>query len=240
MKQPPPVAVITGAAQRIGAALVRYVHQNGFRVVIHYHHSKTAAQHLAEALNAIRPNSAVTVEADLCSSATLPTIISAAIDRWGQLDLLVNNASIFSRDDADWERMWQCNVRGPYHLSRVAEPYLQITQGCIVNITDIHAQTPLRGYPAYCQTKAALLMQTRALAQEFAPNIRVNAIAPGAVLWPEGDNQLDRERREKIIDKTLVKRHGNPDHIAQALGYLIHNTYVTGQSLQVDGGRYLL
>ena len=135
--------------------------------------------------------------------------------------------------------MWRCNVQAPYQLSHAALPYLEGTQGSIINITDVHAHTPLRGYAAYCQTKAALAMQTRALAQEFAPSVRVNAIAPGAIMWPEGANQLDSTIQEKIITKTLLKRHGTPENIAQAMIYLVNNTYVTGQSLQVDGGRHL-
>lgn len=233
-----PVAVITGAAQRIGAVLAKHLHQAGFRVMIHCHHSKTEATQLVTNLNQIRANSALCVSADLCLSSSPKTIIDAAIAAWERLDLLVNNASIFSRHDADWNRMWLCNVQAPYYLSRNALPHLKTSQGSIVNITDIHAYNPLREYPAYCQTKAALAMQTRALAQEFAPHVRVNEIAPGATIWPEGDNTLDPATQEKILAKTLLQKHGSPNNIAQALLYLVQNTYVTGQCLRVDGGRY--
>jgi pteridine reductase len=232
-----PVALITGAARRIGAALAAHLHKAGFRIIVHYCQSQSAAVQLVSNFNQIRTDSAVAFSADLCVPSAASDLLQAGLAHWGRLDLLVNNASIFSRDDADWDRMWHCNVQAPYFLSRAAFAALKANQGSIVNITDIHAHTPLRDYPAYCQTKAALAMQTRALAQEFAPDVRVNAIAPGAILWPEGTNKLDPSIQQKIIDKTLLKRHGTPEHIAQALLYLITNTYATGQSLQVDGGR---
>ncbi len=235
----PPVALITGAAQRIGAVLANQLHQSGFRVVVHYHHSEAAATELIAAFNKLRANSAVALSADLCSPSDISALLEATVAQWGHLDLIVNNASIFSKQDSDWEQMWRCNVQAPYQLSHAAFPYLDATQGNIINITDVHAHTPLSGYAAYCQTKAALAMQTLALAQEFAPNVRVNAIAPGAIMWPEGGNQLNSTIQEKIITKTLLKRHGTPENIAQALMYLVNNTYVTGQSLRVDGGRYL-
>ena len=233
------VAVITGAARRMGAELARHLHQAGFRVVLHYHHSAAAAAALVDSWNQVRDHSAIALEADLCSPGAGLRMLKAAAAEWGRLDLLVNNAAIFSRLDRDWDQMWQCNVQAPYYLSLAALPYLASSEGSIINITDTHAQTPLRGYAAYCQTKAALAMQTQALAQEFAPKVRVNAIAPGAILWPEGDNQLDVSSQEKIISKTRLQRHGHPDNIAQAMLYLVNNTYVTGQSLQVDGGRHL-
>lgn len=234
-----PVAIITGAAQRIGAVLANSLHQQGFRVMIHYHHSHTQAARLVANLNQVRPHSALCMSADLCLSSSPQTILGFVIEKWGRLDLLVNNASIFSREDSDWDQMWQCNVKAPYYLSRCAFPHLKETQGSIINITDIHAYPPLRDYPAYCQTKAALAMQTRALAQEFAPDVRVNEIAPGATIWPEGYNEIGSVQQEKILASTLLKRQGNPVNIAQALIYLVENTYVTGQCLRVDGGRYL-
>lgn len=234
-----PVALITGAAHRIGAALASDLHQAGFRVVVHYHHSEAAAQQQVLTYNQSRANSAIALRADLCSLTTIPSLIDTVLAQWGRLDLLINNASIFSKCDSDSESMWRCNVQAPYQLSWAAFPHLEATQGSIINITDIHAHTPLRDYAIYCQTKAALAMQTRALAQQFAPNVRVNAIAPGAIMWPEADNQLQPMIQEKIISKTLVKRHGSPQYIAQAMMYLVTNQFVTGQSLQVDGGRYL-
>ena len=234
-----PVALITGSAQRIGAVLVNQLHQLGYNVMIHYHQSQTAAETLAAGFNQLRAHSAIAVAADLCGSAASSVLVEAAIAHWGRLDVLVNNASIFSNCDSEWESMWRCNVQAPYYLSYAAFPHLETTHGSIINITDIHAHKPLRGYAAYCQTKAALAMQTRALAQEFAPKVRVNAIAPGAILWPQGANQLNSVHQAKIIKQTLLKQHGHPEQIAQAMLYLMHNAYVTGQSLQVDGGRHL-
>ncbi len=234
-----PVALVTGAAHRIGAVIAKHLHQAGFRVVVHCYLSLDAAAHLVAECNQIRDDSALVLSADLCSPAAPQDLVAAILAQWGHLDLLVNNASVFSSHDEDWEQMWRCNVQAPYQLSRVAFPHLSLTQGSIINITDIHAHTPLRHHPAYCQTKAALAMQTKALAQEFAPQVRVNAIAPGAIIWPEGENTLTQAKQEHIVSKTLLKRHGNPENIAQAVLYLVNNTYVTGQSLRVDGGRYL-
>lgn len=234
-----PVALVTGAARRIGAAIAVYLHRAGFRVAVHYHQSAAAAADMVATFNQTRQDSGLSLSANLCTPTTYQDLLPTLMTHWGRLDLLVNNASIFSSHDADWDKMWQCNVQAPYWLSRAAFPYLQATLGSIVNITDIHAHAPLRHYAAYCQTKAALAMQTRALAQEFAPTVRVNAVAPGAIAWPEGDNQIDPLIQNKIVAKTLLKRHGEPDHIAQAVLYLAQNNYVTGQSLQVDGGRYI-
>ncbi|PJD91633.1 MAG: pteridine reductase [Legionella sp.] len=234
-----PVALVTGAAKRIGAAIATRLHQSGFTVMIHYHHSEEAAIHLAEQFNDERANSACTVRADLRDHSTVQNIIHATVSRFGQLNVLVNNASIFSRDDADWLDMFACNVQAPYGLSRAAFSHLSQTTGSIINITDIHANMPLRDYAVYCQSKAALAMQTRALALEFAPKVRVNAIAPGAIAWPEGDNHLSTEIQAHILAKTLLQRHGDPHYIAQAVMYLVSNDFVTGQTLQVDGGRYL-
>lgn len=238
-KQALPVALVTGAARRIGAVLVEHLHQAGFSVIVHSHLSKTAAEKLVAELNQKRSHSAVMLSADFCDPISPQLLIQQSVKQWGRLDLLVHNASIFSREDNDSNRMWQCNVHAPYALNRAVYPHLKATHGSIVNITDIHAHRPLRDYPVYCQTKAALAMQTQIFAQEFAPEIRVNAIAPGAIAWPEHDNQLSSARKEKILAETLVKRHGKPEHIAQALLYLVHNDYVTGQSLVVDGGRSL-
>lgn len=234
-----PVALVTGAAHRIGAAIAKQLHQAGFRVVVHCHHSLDSATYLVAECNQIRDDSALVLAADLCAPSAAQDLVAAILSQWGQLDLLVNNASVFSANDEAWEQMWRCNVQAPYQLSRAAFPHLSATQGSIINITDIHAHTPLRQHPAYCQTKAALAMQTKALAQEFSPLVRVNAIAPGAIIWPEGDNALTQAKQEHILSKTLLKRHGNPENITQAVLYLVNNTYVTGQSLQVDGGRYI-
>ncbi len=198
-----PVALITGAARRIGAAIASYLHQAGYRIIIHYHHSDSEAHDLAQALNQQRTNSALTLVADLCQPNAADMLIANTIDWAGKLNLLVNNASIFMRTDpgaADiiaWDKLFNTNVKAPFLLSQAAFPYLAAQHGAIINITDAHADKPLKDYAVYCQTKAALNMQTKALAREFAPNVRVNAVAPGAIAWPEGENALSSVRQKK-------------------------------------------
>ena len=232
-----PVALVTGAAKRIGAEIVAYLHRAGFRVVIHCHQSQQAGATQVADYNQQRADSAHLVIADLCQSNVASQLVGEVIDWAGQCDLLVNNASIFSKHNDDWAALFACNVHAPYDLSLAAYPYLVKTQGSIINITDIHAHKPLRGYAAYCQSKAALAMQTRALALEFAPAVRVNAIAPGSIVWPEGDNQLTADRQQRILANTLLKRQGHPRYIAEAVLYLANNDFVTGQRLSIDGGR---
>ena len=241
-----PVALITGSARRIGAAIASHLHQAGYRVIIHYHHSADEAHALAQTLNQQRADSAHTLTADLCAQDAASLLIANTIDWAGKLNLLVNNASVFIRtnlnapDYADWDLMFNTNVKAPFALSQAAFPHLAALRGAIINITDAHADIPLKEYAVYCQTKAALTMQTKALAREFAPNVRVNAVAPGAIIWPEGDNTLSTESQQKIIAKTPLQRHGDPLFIAQAVLALAENPFITGQSLTVDGGRSLL
>lgn len=231
------VALVTGSSRRIGAAIVQYLHQAGFRVVVHCHQSYHAGQVFVQEMNEKKSNSAKLLIADLSDKHARQRLIEDTL-RWrGRLDLLVNNASIFSRDANDWDLLFNVNVKAPFHLSQLAFPQLVATQGNIINITDIHGERPLKDYAVYSQSKAALVMQTKALALEFAPYVRVNAVAPGAIIWPEANNKLDKERQQKIIAKTLLKRHGNPIFIAQAVLALAENPFITGQSLNVDGGR---
>ncbi len=231
-----PVVLITGSARRIGADIAKHLHQAGFNVVVHCHQSTLEAKILVDALNQEREDSAVWFNCDLYQPDSAEWLIQQTIHWTGRLDVLINNASVFSRE-ADWERMFTLNVKVPFDLSQKAYPYLAQSQGCIVNITDIHASTPLKGYYVYCQSKAALLMQTKSLAQEFAPRVRVNAVAPGAIAWPEADNSLSEAQKNAIIAKTALKRHGEPRFIAEATLAFIQQTFVTGQSLAVDGGR---
>ncbi len=234
-----PTALITGASRRIGAAIATHLHQAGFRVLIHCHQSLDSALALARTLNEKRLTSASVLSADLSVKGSALDLIHHTMDWAGRLDVLVNNASIFSRHEADWDPMFIVNVKTPFWLSYAAYPYLVKTQGTIINITDIHAKTPLKGYAMYCQTKAALAMQTKALAREFAPNVRVNAVAPGAMVWPTGDNGLSKEQQRAIVAKTALQRHGDPRFIAKAVFALVDNPFITGQSLDVDGGRYI-
>ena len=236
-KQGVPVALITGAARRIGASIAKYLHTAGFRVMIHCHVSYDAAQALVHELNALRLDSAAVLSVDLRSPNVAHQLILDTVTWGGRMDLLVNNASLFTRSDTDWDEMFHLNVKVPYQLSHAAYSHLATARGSIINITDIHADSPLKGYSIYCQSKAALAMQTKALAREFAPLVRVNAVAPGAIMWPEQSNQLTHEQQQQIINKTLLKQHGDPLFIAQAVLALVENPFITGQTLRVDGGR---
>ena len=238
------VALVTGSARRNGAAIVQHLHQNGFSVAIHCHHSIKEANALCDLLNQQRAHSAHVFVADLMQKTENQALIAHVINWAGQLDLLVNNASLFiptnllAQDETVGMTQYIMNVQAPLWLSIAAQSFLSKQQGAIVNITDIHADKPLKGYAEYCQTKAALVMQTKALAQAFAPNIRVNAVAPGAIEWPENHNSLNVAQQEKIIVKTLLKRHGDPHYIAQAVLAIAENHFITGQSIRVDGGRF--
>ncbi|QDP71660.1 pteridine reductase [Legionella israelensis] len=236
-------ALITGSAKRIGAEIARYLHQKGFKVIIHCHRSVQAAKTLVDELNQHRATSAFWVEEDLYAENAPARLIQNSLHQTGRLDVLVNNASIFIRtpldspDESIWDKTFTINVKAPLLLSLNARPYLKKNKGVIVNITDIHAKKPLKSYAVYCQSKAALVMQTKALAKEFAPDVRVNAVAPGAICWPEDENELSPEQKQRILVKTPLKRHGHPQYIAQAAFALIDNDFVSGQTLTVDGGR---
>ncbi|MDF1683910.1 MAG: pteridine reductase [Legionellaceae bacterium] len=244
------VALVTGAARRIGAVIAERLHQAGFNVVIHCHDSKQEAEALSNQLNQIRPHSACVLSADVSLKNQAVALIKQAVDWQGRLDILVNNASCFIKtpvrnidldgvDNAVCDKLWVTNVNAPLWLSEAAHASLAKHHGSIINITDIHAEKPLSDYLVYSQTKAALKMQTEALAREYAPNIRVNAVAPGAIAWPEGENALSPEVQANIISKTLLKKHGEPKWIAEAVLSLISNEFITGQTLRVDGGRSL-
>lgn len=239
-----PVALITGAARRVGAEISRALHAAGFRVMLHYRRSANAAADLAGELNAVRADSAVIHGADLGDVAAATALAEAVLSRFGRLDALVNNASSFratpvgSIDEAAWRELIDSNLKGPLFLSQSAAPALRARRGCIVNITDIHAERPLKDYPLYCAAKAGLLGLTRALAVELGPAVRVNAVAPGAIEWPQEGADFPPAEREAIIGHTLLKRVGAPADIARAVRFLIFDApYVTGQVVNVDGGR---
>jgi pteridine reductase len=238
------VILITGAARRVGAEISRTLHAAGANVVLHYRDSVTEATALAAELNSRREKSALAVRRDLSDVAVLPDLITEIVQHFGRLDALVNNASSFfptplgSIDAAVWDDLIGSNLKGPLFLSQAAAPQLAKANGCIVNITDIHAERPLKGYPLYCAAKAGLLGLTRALALELAPAVRVNAVAPGAIEWPENDSDFPAAARAAIIDHTLLKRVGSPSDIARTVKFLIFDApYVTGQVINVDGGR---
>ena len=239
-----PVVLVTGAARRVGAEIVRTLHAAGASVAIHHRASAAEAEALAAALNEARAESAATFAADLLNTAALPDMEESIMTHFGRLDALVNNASSFyatkigAVDLAAWDDLMGSNLKAPLFLSQAAAPHLTRSGGCIVNITDIHAERPLKGYPLYCAAKAGLLGLTRALALELGPRVRVNAVAPGPIEWPEGTSDFPPDARTAIIGHTLLKRVGSPADIAQAVKFLIFDApYVTGQVINVDGGR---
>ena len=237
------VVLITGAAHRVGAAMVRMLHESGMRVVIHYRSSADSAKKLMTELNQQRENSAAIVSGDLADNESFTNIIDQTVAAWGQLDVLINNASSFYPTEIgevtleQWDDLFSSNLKAPFFLSQAAAPHLRVGHGVIINIVDIHADKPLKSYPVYCMAKAGLVMMTKALAREFGGEIRVNAIAPGAILWPEGIDELGKK---EIVSRTALKRKGEPTDIAKAALYLIRDAeYVTGQVQVVDGGRSL-
>jgi pteridine reductase len=234
--------LITGAARRVGATLARKLHGAGANVVIHFRKSTDEAAQLARELEAERPGSTAFVQADLLELGALPGVVDGAIRAFGQLDILVNNASTFypttigEISERHWDDLVGTNLRAPLFLAQAAAPSLRITHGLILNIADIHGMRPLKRYPVYSVAKAGLIMLTKALAREMAPHIRVNAIAPGPVMWPE--DGTDKELQQKIVEKTLLKRAGSPEDVARAaLFFATEAPYLTGQILAVDGGR---
>lgn len=231
------VVLVTGAARRIGATIATYLHSQNYTVIIHCNNSVNFAMELANQLNKLRADSAKVIQCSLESQNSVENLVNLSLDWAGSLDVLVNNASVFIKDHDNFDEMLTINVKVPYWLSKAIFPYLKQNQGSIVNITDSNVHRPIKDYAIYCQTKAALSMQTKALAQEFAPFVRVNAVAPGAILWPEGDNFLNQAAKQYIISKSLLKRHGHPLNIAKAIFALIDNDFITGQELRVDGGR---
>lgn len=235
-------ALVTGAARRLGAAIARGLHAEGASVCIHFHRSSREAEQLRDELNRVRPESATAISADLLDVAALPRIVDHAVKTFGRLDVLVNNASTFyptpvgQASAAQWDDLIGSNLRAPFFLAQAAAPELRRCKGLIVNMVDIHAQRPLPSHPIYSTAKAGLAMLTRSLARELAPDVRVNGIAPGPILWPEAG--MDEALRQEIISKTLLKRSGSPADIVRAvLFYAKDAPYVTGQILAIDGGR---
>jgi len=233
-------ALITGAAHRIGAQISVSLHQAGYRVALHYNNSRDEAQELAASLNAARPDSAISIRGDLTAPEVADDLLIAVTERWGRLDLLVNNASVYQPSDPEiadqisWDTIIATNLRAPYLLSTTAVPMLRESNGAIINLTDIYALRPQSGYAVYCTSKAGLVGLTKALALDLAPKIRVNGISPGPILWAAGD---DPAHRDDVLTKTPLGRLGTTNDIALAVCYLAEATYVTGQILEVDGGR---
>lgn len=238
------VVMITGGARRIGAELVRHLHRSGMRIILHYCNSERDAQLLAGELNAVRAKSVQMLQGDLTEYTNIPRLIAQAKARFNHLDVLINNASCFfptrldEIDEDIWEKLVGINLKAPLYLTRAIAPHLKAARGCIINIVDIHSDRPLKGYPVYSISKAGLVMLTRSMARELAPEIRVNGIAPGAILWPEAEHDATMHR--EIISRTALKHEGKPGDIADAALFLIeHADYITGQIIPVDGGRTL-
>ena len=238
------VVLVTGAARRIGAAIARTLHAAGANVVLHCHRSRAEAEALRDELNANRGASCHVVQADLLNLAGLRDLVDEAADAFGRFDAVVNNASSFyptpfgSIGEDEWTDLLGSNLRAPLFLSQAAAPLLRETRGAIVNLVDIHAERPLKDFLVYSVAKAGLAGLTRALALELGPEVRVNGVAPGAILWPDGDEHFAPSEKGRITEQTPLKRIGSPDDVAGAVKYLLFDApFVTGQILAVDGGR---
>jgi len=243
-KPPRPVALITGAARRLGAAIARHLHGAGYDLALHYRGSAVEMRALAAELDASRAGSVLTLQADLAEFDRIPELVAQAIGRFGRLDALVNNASGFAptpigaTTPAQWEALFAANARAPFFLAQAAAPHLAAARGAIVNLADIYAERPLRGHTVYCMAKAALVMATKSLALELAPDVRVNAIAPGAILWAEHDSS--DAKKSALLARTPLARTGTPEEVAEAVRWLLQDaTYSTGQVVRLDGGRLL-
>ena len=239
----PKTALITGGARRIGATIAQSCHAQGYDVIIHCHQSRAEADKLAATCNAARPDSARVVQGPLGGQKPSQELSQQIALQDGGLDLLVNNASSFYptqlalANEDDWDNLFNSNAKGPYFLAQQCLPWLQQAGGNIVNIVDIHAHTPMQQHSIYCMAKAALAMMTASLAKDLAPTIRVNGVSPGAILWPENDQQSATQ--QKILKRIPLKRSGNPEDIADTVLFLAQSTYITGQIIAVDGGRSL-
>lgn len=237
------VALITGAAKRVGAIIAAHLHAQGYSILIHYNSSLSEAESLANKLNNIRPDSADIRQADLNIMHEVEQLADSSLNKWGRIDLLINNASAFyptplsTSTQEQWDNLVNSNLRAPYFLSAALSQTLRQNNGCIINMIDIHAQRGLPGHPIYSIAKAGLEMMTKSLAKELGPEIRVNGVSPGAILWP--DAGLSQAQQTAILDKTLLGKTGDAEDLAEAVYFLANADYITGQILAVDGGKSL-
>lgn len=238
------VVLITGGAKRVGAAICRLLHAQGANLMIHYRSSLNEARALQAELNLKRANSVAIIQADLLNLAVLPSLINETLGHFGRLDVLINNASSYypteigEINEEQWQDLIGSNLKAPLFLCQAAAPELRKQNGCIINITDMHVERPKKGYIVYSVAKAGLVTLTKSLAQELAPEVRVNAVAPGPVMWPEDNPQFDEVYRQRVISQTLLKRIGEPSDVAKAVKFLIQDApFITGQVIAVDGGR---
>ncbi len=240
------IVLITGGAKRVGASICRLLHANGANLMIHYRSSVNEARALQAELNLQRPNSVAIIQADLLNLSVLPSLVQETIKHFGKLDVLINNASSYypteigDIQEEQWQDLMGSNLKAPLFLSQAAAVELRKQQGCIINITDMHVERPKKGYIVYSVAKAGLVTLTKSLAHELSPEVRVNAVAPGPVMWPEDNPQFDELYRQRVISQTLLKRIGEPNDIAKAVKFLIQDApFITGQVIAVDGGRSL-
>lgn len=238
------VVLITGAAQRIGAETAKLLHSLNFNIIIHYRGSHDAAESLCQQLNHQRAKSAASLQADLCSSDDVKQLAVAAKSIWGRIDVLINNASSFyptaiaEATENDWHALIDSNLKGPFFLTQALADSLRKQQGCVINIVDIHSEKPLRDHSIYSIAKAGVAMMTKSLAKELAPDIRVNGVSPGAILWPQ--QEMAPQQKTAILDKIPLARTGDPGDIARTIAFLIDQApYISGQIIAVDGGRSL-
>lgn len=236
------VVLVTGGARRVGAVVCRHLHAQGMNLVIHYRSSKDDALALQAELQRARPDSVALLQGDLLDYARIAAVAQDAAEAYGRLDALLNNASSFyptpigQATEQQWDDLFGTNLKAPFFLSQAAAPYLKRSGGCIVNIADVHAERPLKNYPIYSAAKAGLVMLTKSLARELGPEVRVNAIAPGTILWPE--HELDDTLKQQILERVPQKRSGEPMDIARTVLFLIRDAhYISGQVIAVDGGR---
>ena len=237
-------ALVTGGAKRVGAAICRRLHAQGANLMVHHRASVAEARALQHELNAQRAGSVALIQADLLNGGSLPDLVKTTVSQFGSLDVLINNASSFFATaiggitEKAWDDLMGTNLRAPLFLSQAAAAELRKRHGCIVNIIDIHAEFPMKNYVVYSVAKGGLWALTRSLARELGPDVRVNGVAPGTILWPEDDNWSDEISRQRVINQTALKRIGEPDDIAKAVEFLVTAApYVTGQVIAVDGGR---
>lgn len=240
------VALITGAARRVGAEIAKSLHTNNMNIVVHYNASEHDAKEMCAEFNKIRPHSAIALKAELVETDGLKALVTQAEQAWGRLDVLVNNASRFYKTplgeatEFQWDDLFSSNIKAPFFLAQAAAPHLAKQRGCIINIADIHAERPMRDYSVYCISKAGIIMLTKALAKELGPDVRVNAVSPGPIMWPEGENALTDDMKKTLINRTALLSHGGPEEIAKAVLFFVTGAdFVTGQVLAVDGGRSL-
>jgi pteridine reductase len=240
------VVLITGGAKRVGATICRMLHAEGYLLMVHYKSSINEARALQAELNLQRPNSVSIVQGDLLNVTGIPNLVHETVQCFGRLDVLINNASTYYAseigeiDEEKWHDLMGSNLKAPLFLSQAAAPELRRNHGCIVNITDMHVERPKKGYIIYSVAKAGLVTLTKSLAHELSPEVRVNAVAPGPVQWPESNPQFDEVYRQRVINQTLLKRVGEAEDVAKAVKFLVADApFITGHVLAVDGGRSL-